>query len=266
MIWNTLNIEIGGIIIDKSNYKVQILNSWIDDGKYVDFLIYDKDKGKIAHCCEYFTLSTFPDDMAEKSILSHPKRWFNLPKTSEIYDVTYQVFNDLCNTDNGMLWIEGIGDKECYGLDNSKVMEKFKEDIYKYRLEDYVEFDENDNITVYGGFVCCFNDDRGIPQLSSDKVYLVSKSYVENNIDTFNKTNNTPYNKLIFQDGEKYIAIDDSRSQCYVEEFNKLEEATLWLKDDSLSYEEVVDRAIPSYITNLLIIPEEKHKEENYEL
>lgn len=49
-------------------------------------------------------------------------KWFQLLKISELSDITYSIFEDLCQTDNDMLWIEDEDSSEFYGLDKEENM------------------------------------------------------------------------------------------------------------------------------------------------
>lgn len=43
--------------------------------------------------------------------------------------------------------------------------------------------------------------------------------------------NRQPYGMYILQDGVKYVAIDNTTGDCWVEEFTELKEAERWLKE-----------------------------------
>lgn len=149
-------------------YNYELLNYWNDhDDLYVDYIVTNEDTDEKAHACtllntdmiENYISRTDIDDELISIISKYNGKEFNLPKTSQLNEVTYNIFKDICQSDNNMLWIEYSDEFEYYGITN-ETYELLKQDIEKYSLQDYFELSRN-NITVYGGLQCCFNDDRG---------------------------------------------------------------------------------------------------------
>lgn len=148
-------------------YEYKILNCWSDnDDLYVDYIVRDNSRHIQVHTCTLFDNNDFKsdttkDDLEQKLINVLKENYgaeYTLPKTSELNDITYKIFKELCQSDNNMLWIEDQDDYEYYKL-NEINYQLLKQDIDKYNLEDYFDI-SRDNITVYGGLQCCFNDDR----------------------------------------------------------------------------------------------------------
>ncbi|MBR1376676.1 MAG: hypothetical protein IJ565_02565 [Bacilli bacterium] len=147
-------------------YDYEILNYWNDnDDLYVDYVVTNKETDEQAHACtllntdmieDYISKSNIDDELI--SIISKSDgNEFNLPKTSELHKITYDIFKELCDSDNNMLWVEEYDDFERLNL-NDNTYKLLYEDINKYHLNDYFE-QTGKTLTVYGGLQCCFNDD-----------------------------------------------------------------------------------------------------------
>lgn len=246
-------------------YEIEILNIWGDSETYIDFFIFDKENSELAHCCDcYDGDSNITLNEMLISIYKDAYKWFKLPRTSELSEITYSIFEDLCQSENDMIYIEDENDFELYNI-NPTTYKILCEDIEKFNLGDYFE-ERGEEIIVYGGLQSALNDDRNL-KVTRGKVYLVDKDYINQNIDLYNKKNNSPYDLLILKDNDLYIAIDDSRGECYVEEFDTLEQATYWLLCNELTAEEVKSEKIPYYISKFVIDTTLSKDEDNdYEL
>lgn len=237
-----------------SIYEVEILNKWGEEYTYVDFLIHDRILGKTAHCCNWYDGNEDRTDIEIlEDIYNDGDKWFQLPKTSELSDITYSIFEDLCQTDNDMLWIEDEDDYELYGLDKKENMQKLKSDIKKFHLEECIEFDGNGVITIFGGLQTLFDDNRETEEYKSNlKIHLVSKEYVLEKFDLLNKINESKYELVIFPSEERFLAIDDSIGKCYAKAFDSIEEAAIWLLDGKISIGEYKKLGNPEYIQSYI--------------
>ena len=133
-----------------SDFEYEILNYWNDNNDlYVDYLVTNKKTDENAHACTLLKVSDIKDysrslditDELVDIISKNNGKEFKLPKTSELHNITYHIFKELCDSDNNMVYITN------------------KDDMDLFNLQDYFD-NYPKNITVYGGLQCCFNDDR----------------------------------------------------------------------------------------------------------
>ncbi len=256
-------------VLRKNYYEVEILNKWGENDIYVDFLIHDRILGKAAHCCNWYDGNEERTDIEIiEDIYNDGEKWFELPKTSELSDITYSIFEELCQTDSSMLWIDDEYSFELYHLNTEENLQILKFDIKKFHLESYIEFDGNDNITIYGGLQTLFDDNRENEEYKSDiKIHLVSKDYVLENFDLMNGKSNSQYDLIIFQDKERFFAIDDTICSCKTKVCNSLETAATWLLDGKLSVREYKKLNDFDYFKNYIIDETTNLKSEDlYEL
>ena len=150
--------------MDKYTYR--ILNYWNDqDDLYVDYIVKNTEAFETAHACALYNTDDIDDYMGRsninedliKLIKESNRNEFDLPKTSELSDITYDIYKELCDTDNNMIWIDDLDSFMAYNI-TTENFELLKNDIEKYNLNDYFEITDK-SITVYGGLQCCFNDD-----------------------------------------------------------------------------------------------------------
>ena len=150
-------------------YSYKILNYWNDNGDvYVDYLVKNTKTNDKAHACALFNINdidtSIETDKAEEylinTIIKNKEKGyeFKLPKTSQINKITYDIFRELCNSENNMLYIENNDDFEQFNL-NYETYKLLCNDIEKYNLQDYF-MQTGEMLIVYGGLQCCFNDDR----------------------------------------------------------------------------------------------------------
>lgn len=154
-----------------SKYKYQVLNSWNDaDDLYVDYIVTNKRTKKEAHACILLKTDDIDDYISnedigydlEKRLKKEKGNAFKLPKTSEISEVLYNIFKEICQSENNMLYIKDDSDLENLGI-NLETCEILCDDINKYKLNDYFEM-QDETLVVYGGLQCCFNDDREVKE------------------------------------------------------------------------------------------------------
>lgn len=229
-------------------YEVEILNKWGDSETYVDFMLIDKELGRIGHFCNWYDIEPTENEILN-DIYFEASDWFKLPRTSEISDTMNLIFQELCQSENDMLFIEDEDKFDYYHI-TPTTYKVLLDEIKKYNLNDYFDIN-SDKITVYGGLQCAFNDDRNLYN-PTEKVFYVTKEFIEKNFDLYRGINNSDFDLLIFEDAGKYVAIDDSSGHCFVEEFDKLEEANMWLTNESLSVEEIRKMTIPKYINRFI--------------
>ncbi len=150
------------------DYKYEILNYWNDNNDvYVDYVITNNNTKEKAHACTIFDFNdidmNIETDKAEDYLINNIKKQnkigyeFDLPKTSQLHKITYDIYKELCNSENDMLYIEDNDDFELYNL-NRETYKLLCEDIKKYNLDDYF-MQTGETLVVYGGLQCCFNDD-----------------------------------------------------------------------------------------------------------
>jgi len=147
-------------------YSYQIIGFWNDqDDLYVNYVITNNETKEDANVCtllktddiENYAVRTDVRDEIKKIIKSEYRNEFELPKTSEIKDITYNIYMELCESENNMLIIEKK-DLGRLNLDYKNFRILLRE-IEKYKLDKFFERDD-DALIVYGGLQCCFNDDR----------------------------------------------------------------------------------------------------------
>ena len=149
-------------------YKYSIINYWQDNNDlYVDYTVIYNDKEQ-AHACSLFDINDLNayKNGSQEELLNELTELlnknngneFNLPKTSELNQITYDIYKELCQSDNNMLYIDDDDDLEQFNL-NTNTYLYLCDDIEKFNLRDYFSIEDN-MLIVYGGLQCCFNDDR----------------------------------------------------------------------------------------------------------
>lgn len=238
-----------------SIYEVEILNKWGEQDIYVDFLIHDRILGKTAHCCNWYDGNEERTDIEIiEDIYNDGEKWFKLPKTTDLSDITYSIFEDLCQSENDMLWIDDEYSFDLYNLNTEENIQILKSDIKKFHLENYIEFDGNDNITIYGGLQTVFNDNRELRNYKSSlKIHFVSKDFVLEKFDLMYRKNESGYDLVIFPSEDKFLAIDDTTGRCYTKVFDSLDTAAIWLLDGKLSISEYKRLDNPEFIQSCIV-------------
>lgn len=139
-----------------TDFDYNILNDWIDNEEhYYDIEILN-DFSKY-HVC--IPLEEGRESSLDSYLARNIEALKNLPKTSDLNKLTYDIYLNVCESDSNMYFIdtkEDLEDEE-YTLNDLKLLE---EDIKKYHLEDVITINDNDIlITGYGDLQCMFNDD-----------------------------------------------------------------------------------------------------------
>lgn len=238
-----------------SIYEIEILNKFGEEDIYVDFLIHDRILGKTAHCCNWYDGDEARTNIEIiEDIYKERENWFKLPKTTELSDITYSIFKDLCQSEDSMLWIDNDYSRELYNLNIEENIQILKLDIQKFHLDDYIEFDGNDIITVYGGLQTLFNDNRELGDYKRNlKIHFVSKDFILEKIDLMYRKNESGYDLVIFQNEDKFFAIDDTTGRCSIKVFDSLDIAAMWLLDGKLSISEYKKLDNPGFIQSYIV-------------
>lgn len=118
---------------------------------------------------------------------------------------------------------------------------------------------DNDN----NGLYCC-DDESEEFYLSDNKISRLSEKEVNEYIDNWvnHKEQNFVENKLYCKEKDKYVAVDNTSDNCWVEEFNNEKEVFLWLNDyskeeielinvDDITFNIIFDNGVNSKKTNL---------------
>lgn len=154
--------------------EYRLLNYWNDqDDLYVNYIVADVDNDLKANVIEYFNTSDvsgnyniLTKEETEKILLELIKKEntnvFELPKVSELSNLLKYVYTCVCESESNMCHIDD-NDWQELALENNyddKDIEKLKEEIEKYNLQDYITIDADGyKICGYGCLQCCFNDD-----------------------------------------------------------------------------------------------------------
>lgn len=155
--------KLDNLVKYKNVYSVNVLNSWGDIKEYyVDFIITNNLNGRTARCCDWFDddYNNYNNSEVINRILNISEKWFELPKTSQINDITYKLFKEICNSDNNTIHIDKKDYIDFYNLTDENI-NLLKTDIIRFNLKDYIDF-TSDKIIIYGGFQTAFNDDRKV--------------------------------------------------------------------------------------------------------
>lgn len=155
-----------------NKYEYELLNYWEDLGViYVNYIIQDIESLKKANVIDYYNVSDIPDsslntrDTLEKLIKKNNGWEFKLPKVSELSPLLRDVYDQVCESESNMCYIdynEWKELKEDYEFLDEDII-TLKNEIKKYNLDDYITVDDGEYmICVYGGLQCKFNDDRRI--------------------------------------------------------------------------------------------------------
>lgn len=159
----------------QNRYEYDILNYWNDqDDLYVNYIVKDNVTERKANAIDYYNTSDLSVNyniatprQIEKSLLElinkNNGKEIELPKVSKLSPLLKYVYDFVCSSESNMCHIDNndwqeLQEEENYSL---KDINKLKEEIIKYNLDDYISIDEgNYKIIGYGMLQTCFNDDR----------------------------------------------------------------------------------------------------------
>lgn len=154
----------------KKNISVKILNLWLSD--YGDIRcnasISVNGKEKVDFITS-FDRYYYPDWKNSQNdyideIKDEWEKYFHLPKLSKCSKLLQEIYDNVCQSDATMCHITNEDWKEFYAdRFTNKDIQKLKEEIKKYKLDDVITFDDAEyKIVGWGNLETCFNDDRNI--------------------------------------------------------------------------------------------------------
>ena len=112
-----------------------------------------------------------------------------LPNITEVSDLLREIYDTVKNTDGSMCFITYDDWKECFAEDFTKEdLEKLKDEVKQYKLEDIVIFDQDDClITGYADLEKAFMDNRKDPvvEISTLDFLNEEKQMIEYNISCY---------------------------------------------------------------------------------
>lgn len=150
--------------------KVKILGIWKSDFDDVrcNAILYQKGKqiSNIIVSYEKNDLKDLDDKNKEKVfetlIYEEFEKYTSLPKISKCSKLLQEIYDFVCESDSSMCHITDEDWKEMYSdRYNDNDIEKLKEEIKRYKLEDIIGLNESEyKIIGYGNLETKFNDDR----------------------------------------------------------------------------------------------------------
>lgn len=162
--------------------KVEILNTWETDygdircnailyknNKPVANIIVSYDSNYIKeYSYNMFHTRKIPDKFAVnpfKTLLYDSfDKYLKLPKLTKCSKLLNEIYDNVCNSDASMCHITKEDWKEFYSDDfNDCDIQKLREEVKKYNLQDVITFDDGEyKIVGYGDLETCFNDNRNL--------------------------------------------------------------------------------------------------------
>lgn len=153
--------------IVKSKMKVEILSVWKTD--YDDIkcnaILYENGK-PFANIIESFDLDIndkYKEDRIKEILLDDFEKIYKIPKLSKTSRLMKEIYDNVCNSDSSMCHISDEDWKEHYAdRYSNKDVEKLKQEVKKYGLENVLTFDNDDEYKIigWGDLETRFNDDR----------------------------------------------------------------------------------------------------------
>lgn len=161
------DLELAKEELDKC-VSVKILNLWLSD--YGDIRcnasisINGKEK---ANFITSFDRDYYPDwknsqNDYKEEIKDEWEKYLHLPKLSKCSKLMQEIYDNVCESEATMCHITNEDWKELYAdRFTNKDIEKLKEEVKKYQLDDVITFDSAEyKIVGWGNLETCFNDDR----------------------------------------------------------------------------------------------------------
>lgn len=161
------DLELAKEELDKG-VSVKILNLWLSD--YGDIRcnasisINGKEK---ANFITSFDRDYYPDwknsqNDYKEEIKDEWEKYLHLPKLSKCSKLMQEIYDNVCESEATMCHITNEDWKELYAdRFTNKDIEKLKEEVKKYQLDDVITFDNAEyKIVGWGNLETCFNDDR----------------------------------------------------------------------------------------------------------
>ena len=163
------DLELAKEELDKG-VSVKILNLWLSD--YGDIRcnasisINGKEK---ANFITSFDRDYYPDwknsqNDYKEEIKDEWEKYLHLPKLSKCSKLMQEIYDNVCESEATMCHITNEDWKELYAdRFTNKDIEKLKEEVKKYQLDDVITFDNAEyKIVGWGNLETCFNDDRNL--------------------------------------------------------------------------------------------------------
>ena len=161
------DLELAKEELDKG-VSVKILNLWLSD--YGDIRcnasisINGKEK---ANFITSFDRDYYPDwknsqNDYKEEIKDEWEKYLHLPKLSKCSKLMQEIYDNVCESEATMCHITNDDWKELYAdRFTNKDIEKLKDEVKKYQLDDVITFDSAEyKIVGWGNLETCFNDDR----------------------------------------------------------------------------------------------------------
>ncbi len=155
--------------VEFTHNNVKILNVWKSDfgDMRCNALLYKNSKliANIIVKSDLKEKNIFIVENKMKSLIyKNFEKYCNLPKLSKCSKLMEEIYDTVCNSDSSMCYIT---DEDWYNdyadRFNSKDIEKLKEEVKKYKLDNIITFNEDEyKILGYGDLAVSFNDDRNI--------------------------------------------------------------------------------------------------------
>lgn len=139
------------------NYNFEILRDWLDDDlHYYDLKI--NENNNMHYVCVHINEEN--DEDLESYLEENIQTLISLPKTTELSNLTYDIFDIVSASDSDMCFIEDLRELEEMGY-TTYDLEDLLNDIKKYNLENVITINEDNFLIIgYGDLQCAFNDDR----------------------------------------------------------------------------------------------------------
>lgn len=164
---NEYDLEVVKEDIDK-NISVKILNLWLSD--YGDIRcnasisLNGKEKSNFITS---FDRDYYPDwknsqNDYKEEIKDEWEKYLHLPKLSKCSKLLQEIYDNVCQSEATMCHITNEDWKEFYAYRfTNKDINKLKEEVKKYQLDDVITFDNAEyKIIGWGNLETSFNDDR----------------------------------------------------------------------------------------------------------
>ena len=156
-IWNSDfdDVRCNALLYSKNKLVANIITSY--DKKMIDELKYN-----IFHSKK--DADKFVQVPFKNLIYDSFDKYLKLPKISKCSKLLNEIYDNVCDSDATMCHITEEDWKEYYSENfTEKDIQKLKEEVKKYGLEDIITFDDGEyKIVGYGNLETSFNDDRNI--------------------------------------------------------------------------------------------------------
>ena len=150
--YNTNTLYCNAVILENNRFKANIvincneLNFMFNIGKQNSVMT------------DRFICTAFKD-----LIYKNYDRLIALPKLSKCSKLLKTIYNEVCESESSMCYISYEDWSELYSSKfDSKDIEKLKEEIKKYKLEDVIEIEDEYKILGYTDLMTRFNDDSNL--------------------------------------------------------------------------------------------------------